>query len=380
LPLVIWTPVYALAQAVVVLAKLLLLIPLALLFVITRLSELWRGIFYTCPSRQCAYRGLPVYVCRKCGAGNRNLWPNLYGLFHHHCQRCDELLPALDLLGRNKLQRLCGGTTCGIPLLGRHAGRAPERLVAIAGAPGSGKTNYLLMAVNEIASADGNRAVRVRGEIDDPHQKEEFQRMWQGIAIGQPAAKTAEVAKAFLLYAKVGRAKCQLYLYDAPGEEFSSLTSMAERHYLPLLEGFIFLVDPLHLDTSSPKGGRDGAAENFKTVVHTTLGTALKGARVNREGKIPMRAAVVISKADLKEVQAVLGDIRQQPVPGSQCRAALERWGGEAGLRLLEHHFESVEYFACSPLGRAVDPHNRQAFKGAGVLEPLNWVLTGART
>jgi hypothetical protein len=59
-PLIVWTPVYALWQAVIVLAKLLLLIPLFVLFVATRLIQLWRGIFFTCPSRQCSYRGLPT--------------------------------------------------------------------------------------------------------------------------------------------------------------------------------------------------------------------------------------------------------------------------------------------------------------------------------
>jgi hypothetical protein len=48
-------------------------------------------------------------------------------------------------------------------------------------------------------------------------------------------------------------------------------------------------------------------------------------------------------------------------------------------LRLLEHRFETVEYFACSPLGREFDPKNKQTFQGAGVLEPLAWVLTGVR-
>jgi hypothetical protein len=45
----------------------------------------------------------------------------------------------------------------------------------------------------------------------------------------------------------------------------------------------------------------------------------------------------------------------------------------------LEHRFETVEYFACSPLGREFDPKNHQTFQGAGVLEPLAWVLTGVR-
>ncbi len=36
-----------------------------------------------------------------------------------------------------------------------------------------------------------------------------------------------EVAKAFLLYTRVGAKRCQLYLYDAPGEEFASVSAMS---------------------------------------------------------------------------------------------------------------------------------------------------------
>jgi hypothetical protein len=393
-----WVLAYALLQTVIVLVKLQALIPLAFLFVVTRAIELWRGIFYTCPSRRCAYRGLPTYVCPQCGTGHRDLWSNLYGLFEHRCTKCDAPLPTLDLLGRNKLRRLCGG--CGIPLLGRHAGRAPERLVAIAGGPGSGKTNYLLMAVNEITRGCSGGAVHWRGEIDDPAQAQSFQQVWRNLALGSPAAKTAAVGEAFLLYATaaaaarssskngaMGRAPallsrngstCQLYLYDAPGEEFTSLTSMSERYYLPLLEGFIFLVDPLSFEAAR-SGAGEPPAESFKTVVQTTLGTTLKGARPNRDGKIPMRAAVVISKADLPGVRAQIGDVRQKQIPAPVCRAVLERWGAGGELRSLEFRFEAVEYFACSPLGRGYDPKDRRPFQAAGVLEPLGWVLTGKR-
>lgn len=380
IPLLVWMLLFGLVQTAIVLAKLLLLIPLIILFFITRLVELWRGIFYTCPSRTCAYRGLPTYVCPECGTANHNLQPNLFGVLWHRCERCDGSLPTLDILGRKKLDRHCGGNSCNIPLLGKHAGRSPERLVAIAGGVGSGKTSYLLMAVSSVINGSEGNMFHLLGEIDDPVQEEDFQRVWKDLSLGLPTAKTVEVAKAFLLYVKAGLSRCQLYLYDAPGEEFSSLTSMKERHYIPLLEGIVFLLDPLSFDVmQSTNSGLDYKPESFKTVIENTLATTLKGVEVNRNGKIPMRAAVVISKADLRGVRDSIGDIREQYIRGQTCREAIRSWGGESELRLIEHRFESVEYFACSPLGRAFDPENRQAFKGAGVLEPLVWILTGAR-
>ena len=364
-PLLAWTPVYALWQAVIVLAKLLLLVPLFVLFVATRLIQLWRGIFFTCPSRRCSYRGLPEFVCSKCGTGNIKLWPNLIGLFWHPCTRCNTRLPTLDILGRSRLEKLCGGDS--MPLLGRHAGKAPERLVAIVGGPASGKTNYLLMAVHQMTQ-DGAAQI-IQGEIDDPAQEREFRREWARLETGTAAAKTAETPNAFLLYARVRGVKCQVYLYDAPGEEFVSIGSMTRQQYFPLLEGFMMLVDPLDFD-GTPHG-----AKPFEQIVASTVATARSSTIAPPSRKLPHRVAVVISKADEKIVRDAIGDVALGAVCPEKCREALNGWGARNAIVALEHHFETVEYFACSPLGRAVDPRNREPFSGNGVLEPLAQIL-----
>jgi hypothetical protein len=92
---------------------------------------------------------------------------------------------------------------------------------------------------------------------------------------------------------------------------------------------------------------------------------------------VKLKVAVVISKADLGSVKELIGDVRQDQIEGTNCRRAIQRWGGENALRAIEHRFEQVEYFACSSLGRQVDSRNREAFKGYGVLRPLNWILQG---
>ncbi len=370
----IWPVVYGAWRALYVVGQCLLLVPLFGLFVVTRAIQLYRGIFHTCPARRCAYRGLPAYVCDECGEINEDLWPNLYGLLSHPCVECGRALPTLDVLARDRLQRRCGNETCRMPLLGRHGGRVPERLVAIAGGPSSGKTCYLLMAVHQIISGQHNGAVSIDGEIDDTTQEQTFEFEWQGMARGQAAAKTVEVANAFLLYASVGGSRCQLYLYDAPGEEFGSVGAMTAQQYIPLLEGFILLVDPLSFYRARVAGGGSSTLP-LEDVVASTLGTALSSMPVGPSGRISKRVAVVLSKADLLVGQ--IGDIRLGPVDPARCRDAIMRWGGQNAVRQLEHRFESVAYFACSPLGRDADHRRRQPFSGSGVLEPLHWVLTG---
>jgi hypothetical protein len=88
--------------------------------------------------------------------------------------------------------------------------------------------------------------------------------------------------------------------------------------------------------------------------------------------------AVVISKADLPAVREKIGDVREGPIRGDVCREAIVAWDGENVLRALRTRFRSVEYFACSPLGREADRRCRDPFQGSGLLEPLAWILAGA--
>jgi len=357
---------YFIGEVLLVMAKLIVLIPLICLFLGTRLHQLWQRIFFTCPLRECHYRGLPRYVCPKCGASNSNLWPNLYGLFWHQCVNCSRFLPTLDFIGRSRLQKHCG--RCDLPLLGKHAGRVPERLVAIVGGPGSGKTNYLLMTAEAL---QGPRNGQLHLKIDDPGQQSDFDRTIEPLRRGIPSPKTAKVKSAFMLYGKISRVLCQLYLYDAPGEEFSSLTSMTEQRYFPLLEGVILLVDPDTFEANS------GVSVEFRQSLQMVVAVLARMVAVEGKDASMKRVAVVISKADLECVKSEIGDLRNGPIDSQVCRGAIVKWGGENALRALEHRFKNVHYFACSPLGRAAGDSDGQPFHGIGLLDPLQWVLSG---
>ena len=378
LPFIPWIPFYALFQTILVIGKLLVLIPLLLLFIATRTVQLVKGIFFTCPNRKCTYRGLPAYVCEECGASNHRLWPNLYGLLRHRCIRCTALLPTLDILGKKRLARRCGNPDCDIPLLGRHVGKARERLVGIIGGVSSGKTHYLLMAVNKIVSPNSSGKPSLSGEIDDPTQKIQFRQEWLNLSAGLTAPKTVEVASAFLLYMKKP-SKFQLYLYDAPGEEFQSIKGMSYHQHLPLLEGIIFMVDPYSFQTIRKELPNDYVqAPPLQETVDSMLNNLLNKFQVVSGQKVPLRIALVISKADLEPVTRRIGDIRQGPIPGEQCRKAICAWGGENEVVKIEQRFDKVAYFACSALGRkslAGDKRDKRPFEGAGVLAPLAWVL-----
>ena len=374
-PLILGVPAYALLQCANLLLQLLLLVPLVIMFVVTRAAHWAQKKRNTCPSRSCPSQVLPNYVCQACGTANPNLWPSLVGLLHHPCinPHCTAWLPTLDVLHRDELERRCA--VCNMPLEGRHTLKGPEILVSLAGSSDAGKTCYLLMAVDELLNRP---RPTFGGEIDIPADVPAFRALSASLQQGQPPDKTATVLRAFLLWTKVGKRHCQLYLYDNPGEEFRQLTAMTEQQYYTLVEGVVLLVDPFCFAKAVEEAGSTRQAdESFGQVLQTMVERSLGGVRT-ADGRIHKRIAVVLSKADEAFVRRRLeADIRQGPIPSDRVRQLLLEWGGHNDINKLENGFTEVEYFACSPLGRPVNRRDHTAFCGHGVLEPLYWVVTG---
>jgi hypothetical protein len=155
---------------------------------------------------------------------------------------------------------------------------------------------------------------------------------------------------------------------------------MTPQQYFPLLEGLILLVDPFSFPAVQQReGAPDYAVSPLQDVVRVIVTWIASGRSSGPGAKLPLRVAVVLSKADLASVREQFGDLARGSIAGQTCREALAKWGGAAVIRDLELRFAAVEYFACAPLGRAPDPRSREPFHGRGVLEPLEWLLTGER-
>ncbi len=367
-PMLFWAPLCAGYNFIFTLLKLLLLIPLTLLVIVSRMVQLYRRIFYVCPYRGCSYRGYPTHICPECGADNKLLWPNLYGILKHECVNCNAQLPTLYHLGRQHLIKRCG--RCGMQLIGKHAGRTPVRQIGLIGGSLSGKTNYLLMAVHQILSGQN----WITGSVDDPDQTREFDLAWNHLEQGIAAEKTVEVQQAFMLYCRINKTKNQLYLYDSPGEDFASISGMSVHQYFGMMEGCILMVDPTVFCVGNDAERQDKLAR-FYAVVQSALNRILQE-RYQEGKKIVMRVAIVITKADMPWVVNQIGDVRSAPVPGETCRQAIDYWGCGNLIRSVENYFEYVEYFACSALGRDADIRDNAPFRGYGVMDPLYWVLS----
>jgi hypothetical protein len=378
---------------------------LLILFLLTALSFLvfiplrglhaaWllhRRITYRCPYDDCAYSGMPIHVC-SCGEQYADLMPSFYGLLHHSCRKPGhyERLPTMDWWGRNKLPRLCGG--CKRPLVFSSIGEVSIRPISLVGGPNAGKTIFLHQAVHQLQGQIGS----LRGgtaRIDSDQQKKEHEDALQRLGQGQVLPKTSgNVMHALGLTIRVPhQLRCLLYLYDAPGEHFSSVESFAQKQNMQHISGILLIVDPYSLPAiadvaarrpASPASTIQPTIEPFQRVVDVLVQeTNLMLVRQPTERcKVPL--AILLSKTDdlpVKEFPFLAG---LTPANGhtsdaafsSQCREALANLGARSGLETLERKFTTVRYFACSALGRPPD-HTNIPFKPVGVAEPLLWLL-----
>ena len=349
---------------------------------------LYRRVAYRCPYDDCAWSGLPIHVC-SCGERYPDLLPSFYGIFHHTCRHPAESvkLPTLDLLGRNRLPRLCGG--CERPLIHSSVGELPEWPIAVVGGASAGKTVFLLQATRQLDRRLAARRGTVR--IDAEEQASRYRRELEGLDRGAVAAKTAgDVVQAIGLAVRVPpRLRCLLYLFDAPGEHFATLRRVGQKQALRHLRGIVLLVDSFSLPALADGGRWAGLSPSqtpLRDVVHNLIHSVNLMLLRRPEERCDVPVAVVLSKADafperdypfLAGLYPRNGD-RPDAALSARCREALERLGEGASVRALEQKFTRLCYFACTALGRMPDPRDTRPFEPRGVAEPLLWLLDAA--
>lgn len=375
---------------------------LLVLFALTALSvvlflpmrtfqEIWllyRRIAYRCPYDDCLWQGLPIHICT-CGEAYPDLLPSFYGIFHHSCRHGGETikLPTMDLLGRNRLPRLCGG--CKRPLIYSSLGELSEWPIAIVGGASAGKTIFLRQATRELTE----RFATVSGAavtIDSEAQAREQQREMERLNAGQLPAKTAgDTMLAIGLAVRIPkRIRCLLYLFDAPGEDFGSMERFGRKQVMQHIRGVILLIDAFSLTALSDHARQSqGSLKPSETSLRAVVANLIHNVdlrlvrRAEDKCKVPL--AVVLSKADAfpSRDYPFLADLC--PRDGStaddalsaRCRVALDKLGEGSSVRALEQKFATVRYFACSALGRMPDLRNTSPFQPVGVAEPFQWLM-----
>jgi hypothetical protein len=370
----------------------------------TKVFMLHFRIFNRCQS--CHRKmSLPVFRCDKCAIAHTRLIPSIYGLFHHSCMgnlsgtsTCTAKLSTLDGLGREKLTQYC--MHCNSPM---HPaiGRGTNVHIALVGGPGSGKTNYMFMAIKAFKEKF-EQSLDYRIVFMDQKDKENFKQNEIRLSQGRVLLKTPDVPiPAYNLEIKAPDALVPklAYVYDVAGETFYSEDKLQlQRHFL-YNQGIIFVIDPCAIPEYRCKHEQEISRQRKVlwpsplkvTDVYDRMMSMFNTVARGRIHSIPV--AIVINKVDALGLENEIGtkaiSSLSSPVSGSLntgdainllVREFLYDHGLGNFVRDLEAHFSYVRYFSCSALGRLPDANDTSSFTPIRVLEPLEWLLTCTRT
>lgn len=366
-----------------------------------------QGIQDICPSRTCGHVGQAIHVCSQCGQMDTGLKPNRYGAFYH-IHRCENptntsivyyQVPTLDAAARDRMKRSEAAAYRALaqdklispaPLLKqgdpvktrdqleRHCAhceatypewKLPERLIAVVGGDGVGKTSFVMATAHHLMST-----TRYNAHIAEAQHAPfmDALRRWQKNDLR--STTPLQSADAYQFRLTLNDQDTLLYYYDAPGSDYSSIAQFGRQEFVQRLDGIVLLIDPFNLD-----GLRDLDEASFEAsftpledIVETLITTLLRLQGGNQRYTIPV--AVVITKADLPLAQRDLGAVAGiKHDRNKTCRQALAFWGADWLMNLLDKHLETIDYFACSTL--ADRPDQLFSFPPHDVMEPLEWIF-----
>jgi hypothetical protein len=353
-----------------------------------------RGLRVQCPV--CHDQVMrPIFRCPNCDVQHRNLLPGMAGVLRRTC-RCGSPIPTLLVNGKAGLVSQCPSDACDQAQLPRNAQVDPTFHVPVVAGTSAGKSVYMFSAVARLVARGGET-----GEFDfaADQARDEFTAILRSGALKDPKLfrrTSAAMPKAFTLNMRMrGSSRKLLYLYDSAGEWLDNVDKLAGSAFLAHAKGMVFIVDPFSIDPvarAASLGTRREARPSpvdAKTILDKMVQSLQEHVRDNRAHRLPVRVAVVISKAD-----ALLADpALRHPYDGL---AAGDRAGRSAAARdwlagqvdrsdlvvSLDNHFSAVSYFVVSYQDHGeVTPH---AGPGAAhpvtnddPAEPLLWLISG---
>jgi hypothetical protein len=357
-----------------------------------RLLYMYRhNITYRCPYG-CPEQGrkLPVHIC-ECGQEYRDLEPNFYGIFYHKCRHDDgyHKLPTMDFRGRNLLRRRCAG--CRHEVTHKSWGIARPLTLAVVGAPKAGKTVLIAQAVRQLCMF----VREVPGasiRIDSDPQRTTLKKWCQGLDQGdlpeETLSKMTEAIGVAITTPHQGRILMQIF--EIPGADCLEFAKLSRKQVMQRLDGILLLWDARALPRLGARGDSSGDNDMPESHLHETVAgnlTQLLGTmrRRGRDDKCDIRLAVVLGRIDELPVEwhSTLVPSRSQGESASRfanrlhesCLDTTKTLGWESMVHMLEQKFSYVRYYACSGLGRKVDPSKREPFKPIGVVRPFSYLL-----
>jgi hypothetical protein len=384
------------AAAAVAGAALGTLVLLGLLIgLVLRLGELTvlaiRGITLECPS--CRERVVrPVYRCSGqggCDAAHEHLVPGRYGVLFRVC-RCGRSLPTLLLLGKLKLASQCSHCGHQLPLRGYSA---PTLHIPVAGAPQVGKSVFMFAAVKRLYDGVGGDDTEHHfwadeGFVTTFHQTE--------ASIENPAEMLkTPVARpnAYNIYLGTGTQRRLLYLYDMAGEVYNDSGTLSQADFYRFTEGIVFCVDPFSLaglrrrvDQMTLDNVRSLPGDPKAVLERVTENLREWRTRSNSGAKLPIKMAVVVTKADALAPAAIPHPYADLSLAGedgngrSERDAAVRGWIAQVGVRAdlvssVANNFQLTSYFVVSHRDAAPNDPQPQRAANDDPADPIQWIL-----
>jgi hypothetical protein len=358
-------------------------------------------IFFRCPDCH-EQMPVPIYICPKCATQHSRLWPSVYGVFYHRCEKCDAKLPALDVLGRKNIIQRCANSSCNAPM-NKEVGRLVNVHIPVIGGASVGKSNYIFMAINQFIDGFANPR-KYLVEFPDENHHMQYQSNLKLLSSGQVLIKTSDMLPhAYNITVKKQSKKMGkiVYIYDAAGEVYQDENEAMRQLYIKYVHGLIFMIDPFSINYFSKK--HEGEIEAIKTAIRpgsndVAIGSyermlaileASASSRHNHGTKLRQPLAVVVSKADGLDLESEIGLSAAQELLKNKpeikiiedaidllVRRFLEDNGLGNLIRNIDNQFENVKYFSSSALGRLPDEGNKQPYQPMRVLEPFLWLLS----
>jgi hypothetical protein len=331
------------------------------------------------------------------------------------CPRCGDV----------STTRICPVCHSQLPV---HFGKVRSRLIALAGAPESGKTVFLTVLVHElmhrvgeqfnaaISGADDNTLLRFAAEYEQPLYRDSrllastrtagggnrapivFRLTTAGGGLFRPNGRLGRLGRA----GRFGAGDPQhtlLSFFDTAGEDLRSRQSMEQNvRYLAAADGIVLLLDPLQMrgarglaapGTRLPKPSlpEDEPAAVLEKV--TDLVLAKEGRRPGELIGKPL--AITFSKMDtllgsLKETSPLLRPPSQEPyfddrdslAVHTEIQRLLARWEGSRIDQIAQLHYRCYRYFGVTALGETPTEDNRVSPRGIRpyrVADPFLWIL-----
>ncbi|MBQ6616047.1 MAG: hypothetical protein IJH67_06735 [Thermoguttaceae bacterium] len=340
----------------------------------------WGRVRFICPHENCGHVSSSiVYKCPHCGEALRNLYPSRYGIFYTTCPSCGLSLNASWLTGRNQYSKTC--PDCNRSLNYDGFGNLSESVFVVEGAPKSGKTSFLVQALNL-----WNQQFKSYVHFSDNRQKKVVRQMAQQIKTGVfcPPTERLSHPEAYLIRCKKSFHSFLAYFYDAGGETSRDLDAGTSELYYNLANGIFLVIDPWAEDGILTAFGRKKKNLRYSKYQFASQDAdAIIGRLCNKLEHIypeslnagfDVPICVVVTKCDLNGLDKMIGSdehFTQSSIKWEEQSKKVEEFlinhGKYNFVNVVKTRFKKNAFFAVSAL--------KDSSEGSdSILNPLLWM------